>query len=353
MQQVGRSNTGLKKSLGNWAKATATEHHTLVREGKIQPDQGSLSYKLARKLVLSKVREALGLDKCPNKFLGSAAAPISVDTLLYFQSLDIMISEFFGSTETSGPQTCCGEGPFNKPGSVGESYWGVANTILNPDHEGHGEVATKSRNVFMGYHKEENKTQEVFEDGWYKSGDLGRFDSDGFLWLTGRLKELIITAGGENIAPILIENNIKLELPELLSYVVVVGDKRKYLTCLVTLKCKVDAESGAPTELLDDEAVNFCQKIIPGLEIKTIEDFKSNARLNALIQQAIHRANSKAIANPHKVQRFRLLPIDLSVSGGELGPTMKLKRHFIVNKYSDYIARMYDCPFSYDQVEGW
>ena len=123
-------------------------------------------------------------------------------------------------------------GPFNKPGSVGESYWGVANTILNPDHEGHGEVATKSRNVFMGYHKEENKTQEVFEDGWYKSGDLGRFDSDGFLWLTGRLKELIITAGGENIAPILIENNIKLELPELLSYVVVVGDKRKYLTCL-------------------------------------------------------------------------------------------------------------------------
>ena len=191
--------------------------------------------------------------------------PDSVLEVLYFQSLDIMISEFFGSTETSGPQTCCGEGkptnnfyskelpsmnkwfrqnnkvlqnykyilgPFNKPGSVGESYWGVANTILNPDHEGHGEVATKSRNVFMGYHKEENKTQEVFEDGWYKSGDLGRFDSDGFLWLTGRLKELIITAGGENIAPILIENNIKLELPELLSYVVVVGDKRKYLTCL-------------------------------------------------------------------------------------------------------------------------
>ena len=120
----------------------------------------------------------------------------------------------------------------NKPGSVGQSYWGVTNTILNPDHEGHGEVATKARNVFMGYHKEENKTKEVFEDNWYKSGDLGQYDQDGFLWLTGRLKELIITAGGENIAPILIENNIKLELPELLSYVVVVGDKRKYLTCL-------------------------------------------------------------------------------------------------------------------------
>ena len=84
----------------------------------------------------------------------------------------------------------------------------------------------------MGYHKEEAKTKEVFDDGWYLSGDLGQFDPDGLLWLTGRSKELIITAGGENIAPVLIENSIKFELPELLSNVVVVGDKRKYLTCL-------------------------------------------------------------------------------------------------------------------------
>ena len=123
-------------------------------------------------------------------------------------------------------------GQDNKPGSVGLSYFGLNNTILNPDREGCGEVATKSRNVFMGYHKEEAKTKEVFDDGWYLSGDLGQFDPDGLLWLTGRSKELIITAGGENIAPILIENSIKFELPELLSNVVVVGDKRKYLTCL-------------------------------------------------------------------------------------------------------------------------
>ena len=88
------------------------------------------------------------------------------------------------------------------------------------------------------------------------------------------------------------------------------------------------------------------------MEIKTIEDFKSNAQLNALIVQAIEHANSKAIANPHKVQRFRILPLDLSLTGGELGPTMKLKRHFIVNKYSDFIARMYDNPIKNDQVEG-
>ena len=100
----------------------------------------------------------------------------------------------------------------NKPGSVGLSYWGVTNTILNPDHEGHGEVATKSRNVFMGYHKEEAKTKEVFEDGWYLSGDLGRFDTDGLIWLIGRQKELIITAGGENIPPVLLENNIECQI---------------------------------------------------------------------------------------------------------------------------------------------
>ena len=110
---------------------------------------------------------------------------------------------------------------------------------------------------------------------------------------------------------------------------------------LVTLKCQIEVETGAPTNLLDDEAIKFCQKKIPSLEIKTIEDFKSHARLNALIQKAIHRANSKAIANPHKVQTFKILPLDLSLSGGELGPTMKSKRHFIVNKYSDYIAQMY------------
>ena len=123
-------------------------------------------------------------------------------------------------------------GIWTKPGSVGLSYYGLNNTILNPDSEGCGEVATKSRNVFMGYHKEEAKTKEVFEDGWYLSGDLGRFDTDGLLWLTGRRKELIITAGGENIPPVLIENNIKAELPELLSNVAVVGNKRKYITCL-------------------------------------------------------------------------------------------------------------------------
>ena len=112
--------------------------------------------------------------------------------------------------------------------------------ILNPGSDGVGEICTSSRNVFMGYHNDETKTKEAFEDGhWFRSGDLGKFDQDGFLWLSGRLKELIITAGGENVAPVPIENKIKAELPQLLANVVVIGDKKKYLSCLISLKVQI------------------------------------------------------------------------------------------------------------------
>ena len=109
MQEVGRSNKGIKKALGNWAKAAATEHNTLVREGKLKHDQGSLSYKLAHKLVLSQIHKALGLDQALNNpdtvGCGVSAAPFDVETFMYFQSLDIIVHEFFGCTETCGPQT--------------------------------------------------------------------------------------------------------------------------------------------------------------------------------------------------------------------------------------------------------
>ena len=230
-----------------------------------------------------------------------------------------------------------------RPGSVGKPLDGVYNKILNPDENGFGEIATRSRNVFMGYHNDEEKTQEAFDpDGWFKSGDIGRVDQDGYLWISGRLKELIITSGGENIAPIPIENRIKNELSEIVSNVVVVGDQRKYLTCLITLKCKIMSNSGAPTSILDEEAAKFCQKVTNEDSITTVEEFKKNSKLNDLIQEAIGRANTKAIAKPHKVQKFKILPLDLSLSGGELTPTLKLKRHFITKKYSNEISEMYD-----------
>ena len=233
-------------------------------------------------------------------------------------------------------------GPLCKLGSSGLPFLGVTSKILNPDSDGIGEIATRSRNIFMGYHKDEVRTKEVFDSqGWYKSGDLGRIDQDGFYWVCGRIKELIITSGGENIAPIPIESQIKAELPELVSNVIVVGDQKKYLTCLISLKCKVD-ESGGPTNILEDDVIKFSNKISPQKSVRNIEEFKEDSKLNAVIQDGIQRANSKATANPHKIQKFSILPIDLSISGGELGPTLKVKRQYIFTKYANEISKMYE-----------
>jgi len=255
-----------------------------------------------------------------------------------------MIAELYGSTECMGPATTNMSGSLSKIGSVGLPYTGVNNKLLNPDSDGIGEICTKSRNVFMGYHKDEVRTKEAFDkDGWYKSGDLGRLDQDGFLWISGRIKELLITSGGENIPPVPIENQIKSELPEVISNVIVIGDNRKYLTCLVSLKCKVN-ELGIPTNILEDEVKSFCKRMssVSDDDIQTIEDFKNDPKLINVIQASINNANSKATANPHKVQKFFILPIDLSVAGEELGPTLKLKRHFIIKKYSVEISKMYE-----------
>ena len=121
---------------------------------------------------------------------------------------------------------------------------------------------------------------------------------------------------------------------------VVLGDERKYLTCLIALKCQTD-NSGKPTPTLDKEAISFCQKTCPGVEYGCIEDVKNSADMIEVIERALERANAKAPANPQKVQKFFILPLDFSIQGGELGPTMKMKRHFIAQKYKEAIDKLY------------
>ena len=266
----------------------------------------------------------------------SAAAPLNLDTFEYLQSLDMVITEIYGSTETSGPVSANMAGPACLPGSVGQSYKGIYNKIIDPNEDGYGEIVTNGRLVFMGYQKDEKRTKESFtSDGFFKSGDIGKIDENGFLWMGGRLKELLITSGGENIAPIPIENNILAELTEILSYVVVVGDGRKHLACLLTLKCKPE------TNILDAEVMKWVILINPHFNGKTVEDFQNDDILCNAVMEGIQNANIKATANPHKVQKFRILDQDLSILGGELGPTLKLKRHVIKEKYADVIDSMY------------
>ena len=133
----------------------------------------------------------------------------------------------------------------------------------------------------------------------------------------------------------------RLFLSNVHPFFIVIGDKRKYLSCLITLKCKVDEKSGIPTNELEEKAVKWCDANAPGSNVVTIEDFKRKKLLQKAIQKGLENANLKATANPCKVQKFTVLPQELSVQGGELGPTLKLKRHFIMDKYQDLIDEMY------------
>ena len=172
----------------------------------------------------------------------------------------------------------------------------------------------------MGYFKNESETKAVIDSkGFIHSGDVGVINKNGSLAITGRIKELIITAGGENVAPVLIENQVNTVLP-IFSSVVVIGDKRKYLTALLCLKLK-DKEN------LADEMIEFIRE--RGSEAQTIEDALKCPKLKAIIEDGIKLANNKAISNAQRIIKFTILPVEFSVDQGTLTPTLKLKRKVI------------------------
>ena len=164
---------------------------------------------------------------------------MSKETFEYFLSLDITIYECYGMSETSGPQTGTKPG-FQRLYSVGSDLDGCHHKIIDPDPLGNGEVILSGRNITMGYLFNEEKTKESFdEDGWLHTGDIGQDLEGGYYKITGRIKDILITAGGENIAPILVEDTIKKELP-CISNAMVIGDRRKFLSVLLTLKVDID-----------------------------------------------------------------------------------------------------------------
>lgn len=230
MMEVGRKTTGLKKCIATWAKSIGAETNQRRQEQNFSKPVG---YTVANSIVFKKVKAALGLDRC-QLFL-SGAAPLSTEIMSYFHSLDICLTEIYGMSESTGPHTICLPKMF-KVGSVGQTVPGCYTQIMNPDKEGNGEICMGGRNVCMGYLLMEDKTHEAIDnDGWLHSGDIGKLDRDGFLYITGRIKELIITAGGENIPPVFIEDSLKAELP-CISNAMLIGDKRKFLSILLTMK---------------------------------------------------------------------------------------------------------------------
>ncbi|XP_026924115.2 long-chain-fatty-acid--CoA ligase ACSBG1 isoform X3 [Acinonyx jubatus] len=301
-------------------------------------DLKSFKARLADFLVLAKVRRALGFARCRKNFCG--AAPLTTETQQFFLGLDIPLYGGYGLSETSGPPFVSSLSNY-RPGSSGKAVPGCLVKLVNKDAEGVGEICLWGRNIFMGYLNMEDKTTEAIDaEGWLHTGDTGRLDEDGFLFITGRLKEIIITAGGENVPPVPIEDAVKMELP-IVSNAMLIGDQRKFLSMLLTLKCTLDPDTCHPTDHLTEQAVEFCRRV--GSSTTTVSEIvgRRDEAVYRAIQEGIQRVNRKAAAQPYHIQKWAILQKDFSVAGGELGPTLKLRRFTVLDKYKDVIDSFY------------
>ncbi|XP_033997075.1 long-chain-fatty-acid--CoA ligase ACSBG1 [Trematomus bernacchii] len=325
----------VKKKLVTWAMSVSLEANQKCTQ---MDDDKPFLFTLADSLVLQRLRTELGLSCCQKFFSG--AAPISSETVQFFLGLNIRLYEAYGMSESTGPHFMSGPRAYKLP-SCGKVVPGCRYKMVDMDSEGTGEICFWGRNIFMGFLNMEDQTREALdEDGWLHSGDLGKIDEEGFLYITGRIKELIITAGGENIPPLSIEEKVKKELP-IISNAMLIGDKRKFLTMLLTLKCCSDTETMEPTEELSGEAVQLCRQL--GSQATTVSDIieGKDKEVYRTIQEAINRVNSTATSNAQCIQKWAILRKDFSVSGGELGPTMKLRRPVVLKMYQKVIESLY------------
>uniref|UniRef100_A0A8C9SVX6 Long-chain-fatty-acid--CoA ligase ACSBG1 n=1 Tax=Scleropages formosus TaxID=113540 RepID=A0A8C9SVX6_SCLFO len=325
----------LKKKMVTWAMTLSLEAH---QKGINKGEERPFLFSLADSLVLEKLRAELGLSECLKFFSG--AAPIGKETVEFFLALNIILYEAYGMSESTGPHFMSGPKAY-RLASCGKVVPGCKFKLANEDGDGNGEVCFWGRNVFMGYLNLEDKTRETLDkDGWLRSGDLGRADKDGFLYITGRMKELIITAGGENIPPLPIEDAVKKEIP-IISNAMLIGDNRKFLSMLLTLKCSFNAETMEPTDNLSLEALECCQQL--GSQAKKVSDItgEKDKEVYQFIQNGIDNVNSRAVSNAQRIQKWTVLPKDFSVSGGELGPTMKLRRPVVLELYRQEIEKFY------------
>lgn len=322
-----------KKKIGAWAKSVG--YRTTIAEMNHEPVPGA--FKIAN-IMLKNAKGELGFDRC--RIFMSGAAPIMKETIEFFYGLHIPLMEVYGMSECSGPHTVCSLDRF-RTSSVGTEIPGVQTKLADKDEEGNGEVRMYGRHVFMGYLDEEEKTKETFDEELYlMSGDIGKKDKDGFLFITGRKKELIITAGGENIAPVPIEDTVKECLP-CVSNCILIGDKRKFLSMLITLKVDVNMDTLEPTDNLTAVTVDWVKAQGSGAtKVSDILDHKDAIVLKA-IQKGIDKANERAISRAQKIQKWSILPRDFSIPGGELGPTMKLRRPIVHKMYAKTIDAFY------------
>ncbi len=304
--------TGAKARLARWALGVGQRWHEQDNVGRPCGPWLSLQMGLARRLVHSKVQAALGLDQA--RFLSSGAAPIHPDKLRFFAGLDLPVRELYGQSEACGPSTMSFPGS-TRVGSVGKPLPGTEMRVADD-----GELQARGPHIFQGYMGSPGATADAFDDGWLRTGDVGHIDEDGYVHITGRKKDIIITSGGKNIAPANIES--ALMEADLIEHAVVCGDNRHYLTALVTLDAQM-LKAFAASEGLPE-----------GMPLH------DHPRVLAALQAAIDSVNATQ-ARVAQVRKFAVLPGSLSIEGGELTPTLKVKRKVVIDRHSALLDELY------------
>ena len=288
-------------------------------------------------IVSKKAKQKIGFSNV--KYSITGAAPINPDILELFHKLKVPLFEGYGMTETTAGATLNYPNN-NRIGSVGKALEGTGLRIADPNEKGEGEIQFNGRHIMAGYYRNEQATAETMtEDGWLKSGDLGKIDKDGYVYVTGRLKEIYVSSAGKNVAPLVVEETMKSI--SLLSQVMLIGDGRKYCSALVTLDVGAILRDkfglDGATEVPKDPAEQIAKLKELGHDLS---EFTGSAEIFAEVNAQVQELNKK-FSNPEQIKKFRILPRDLSVDHGELTPTLKIRRKQIRENWAEVIDEMY------------
>ncbi len=307
------ASSALRQKIFFWAVKVGREYASRKLQNK--PVSGMLRFKrkLAHKLVYSKVIDRLGGRV---RFVVSGAAPLSKDIGEFFYALGIVIMEGYGLTETS-PVISVNTFDNLKFGTVGPPIPGVEVKIAED-----GEILAKGPNIMKGYYKKEEETKEVFEGEWFKTGDIGYVDEEGFLVITDRKKDIIVTSGGKNVAPQPIENLLRIN--PYIEDALAIGDKRKFVSALVV-----------PNFEKLEEYAKF-----NNISYETLGDLVKNEKIQYFMEGEVDRA-TPSLASYEKIKKISLLDRDFEIDKGEKTPTFKVKRNIVEEKYRDVIDAMY------------
>jgi long-chain acyl-CoA synthetase len=314
-----KAEAGGKGKIFRTAAAAAVQHSQLLQDGKRIPLSLRVKFALFDRLVYSKLREAMGGKVV---YAVSGSAPLGPRLGHFFHSLGVVILEGYGLTETTAPATV-NLATRSKIGTVGPALPGVGVRVADD-----GEIQVRGVNVFKEYWQNPEATAEAFDGDWFHTGDIGAFDDEGFLTITGRKKEIIVTAGGKNVAPAVLEDPIRAN--PIVGQVVVVGDQKPFISALITL----DPEM-LPTWLANN-----------GLSADlTLADAAKNPAVHAEVQRAVDAANAR-VSRAESIRKFAIVPTEWTEASGHLTPKLSIKRNVIVTDFAEEIEDLYAMPVS-------